>query len=428
MYSNRPTTIFAENVKMKRVLYLLAIIASTATAQNISYSEYMQRVMDGNIALTAKKLDIEIADANVLGSKTYNDPTLALTYSNNEDWSKRLGQGIEIELSRTFTFGVRKNRIQMAESERRLTVALLEEYMRNFRADATLAYLEHLRAGMMLEEANKTLGDLENIAHYDSIRFRRGEIAESIWLESRMAAGIARNSMLEAEAELNNTAIKLGYFMGNLEGAETLRGNGTLETDEEAAPIGFYIDNALTHRADIVVALSRVDVAEAVKRFNKAQRRPELNAVIGATYNIARPDFTTLKAGIAVPLKFSNLNKGARIADEILTQQANIEVEEARLLVRADVMQAYNSFCYAVKQTGTFSGKMLGDIQSVVESKKRAYEAGEIPFIDYLIVRRDEGEMRRQYIDALYNKAVAWVELQRATGFSLRFSTQVTNE
>ena len=407
---------------------ILAIIATTATAQEISYGEYMQRVMDGNIALTAKRLDIEIADARLVGSKTHNDPTLAVTYSNNEDWSKKLGQGIEVELSRTFTFGVRKNRILMADSERKLTVALLEEYMRNFRADATLAYLEHLRAFLLLEENIGILADLEEIASNDSIRFLRGEIAESSWLESRMAMGIARNAMLEAEAECNNTAIKLGYFMGNLDRAENLRGSGTLELGEEAAPLEHYIENALTHRADIIVALGRADVAEAVKKFNKAQRRPELDVVLGATYNIARPDFATLKAGIAVPLKFSNLNKGARIADEILTRQANIEVEEARLLVQADVMQAYNNFLYAVKQSGTFSGKMLQDMRRIVESKKRAYELGEIPFMDYLIVERDESEMRRQYIDALHGKAAAWVELQRATGFSLEFGSTVATE
>ncbi len=413
---------------MKKLLLILAIIATTATAQEISYGEYMQRVMDGNIALTAKRLDIEIADARLVGSKTHNDPTLAVTYSNNEDWSKKLGQGIEVELSRTFTFGVRKNRILMADSERKLTVALLEEYMRNFRADATLAYLEHLRAFLSLEENIGILADLEEIASNDSIRFLRGEIAESNWLESRMAMGIARNAMLEAEAECNNTAIKLGYFMGNLDRAENLRGSGTLELGEEAAPLEHYIENALVHRADIIVALGRADVAEAVKKFNKAQRRPELNVVLGATYNIARPDFATLKAGIAVPLKFSNLNKGARIADEILTRQANIEVEEARLLVQADVMQAYNNFLYAVKQTGTFSGKMLQDMRRIVESKKRAYELGEIPFMDYLIVERDESEMRRQYIDALHGKAAAWVELQRATGFSLEFGTAPIEE
>ena len=408
---------------MKKIIFILALIATTATAQEISYGEYMQKVMEGNVALTARKLDIDIAEAQLKASKVFNDPTIGVTYSNNEDWDKGLGQGIEVELSKTFTFGVRKNRMQMADSERRLTVALFEEYMRNFRADATIAYLEHIKANMLLAETKEILNDLQEIAGNDSLRYLRGEIAESGWLESRMAMGIARNTMLEAEAACNNTAIKLCYYMGNLDGAETLRGNGTLEISEQAAPIENYISNALEHRADIVVALSHADVAEALQKFNKAQRRPELNAVIGATYNMADPDFMTLKAGIAVPLKFSNLNKGARIADEILTRQANIDVEEARMVVKADVMQAYNNFRYAVKQTETFSGKMLGDMRTVVEGKKKAYELGEIPFIDYLIVERDESEMRRQYIEAQFGKAAAWVELQRATGFSLEFGT-----
>ena len=408
---------------MKAILLILAFIATTATAQEISYGEYMQKVMEGNVALTARKLDIDIAEARAKASKVFNDPTIGVTYSNNEDWSKGLGQGIEVELSRTFTFGVRKSRMNMADSERRLAVALFEEYMRNFRADATLAYLEHIKANMLLALSKEVLADLEEIAGNDSLRFALGDIAESAWLESRMAMGIARNAMLEAEAALGNTAIKMGYYMGNLNGAEHLRGNGTLEISEQAAPIENYISNALEHRADIVVALSRADVAQALQKFNKAQRRPELGALLGATYNIADPNFATIKAGVAVPLKFSNLNKGARIADEILTRQANIDVEEARMVVKADVMQAYNNFCYAVKQTETFSEKMLGDMHTVVEGKKKAYEIGEIPFIDYLIVERDESEMRRQYIDALFGKAAAWVELQRATGFSLEFGT-----
>lgn len=415
---------FAKKNMKKRILILAALFAAfSATAQEISYAEYMQRVMEGNIALTAKKLDIEIADARAESSRTYNDPTLAVTYSNNEDWDKKMGQGIEVELSRTFTFGVRKNRMNMADSERRLNVALLEEYMRNFRADATIAYLEHLRANMMLEEAKKLTAGLNEIARNDSLRFVRGEIAESSWLESRMAAGIAFNAMLSAEAECNNTAIKLGYFMGNLEGAEKLRGTGTLEMSETAAPLDHYIGNALANRPDIIAALSHADVAKAAMEFNRAQRRPDLNVKIGATYNKARPDFTTLKAGVAVPLKFSNLNKGARIADEITAQQANIQVEDARMLVKADVMQAYNNLQYATRQTETFSHEMLSDMQSVIEGKKKAYDLREIPFTDYLIIQRDESEMRRQYIDALFNKAAAWVELQRATGFRMEFGT-----
>ena len=383
----------------------------------------MECVLKNNIALTAKRMDIEIADAAVQGSKIYNDPSIALTYTNNEDWSKGLGQGIEFELSRTFTFGVRRSRIDLAEYERAQAVTLLEEYMRNFRADATIAYLEHLRAKMLLEETSEIYSDFCDLAINDSVRYMRGDIAQSDWLESRMAQGVAKNAMLAAEAELRNTAIKLGYYMGNMDGAELLSGTGTLEITKQAADLEHYTSTALLHRSDIVVALSKADIAVAAQKFNKAQRRPELDVVLGATYNIANPDFTTIKAGVAIPLKFSNLNKGARLQDELLVKQANIEIGEAIMIVTAEVMQAYNNFKYATKQSETFSNAMLNDMQQVVESKRKAYEMGEIPFLDYLIVQRNENEMRREYIDALYGKAVAWVELQRSIGIDLKFST-----
>ncbi len=410
---------------MKKILFILTLILAftTAKAQEISYSEYMERVFNNNIALTAKKMDIDIADATVKGSKVYNDPAIALTYTNNEDWSKGLGQGIEFELSRTFTFGVRRSRIDLAEKERIQSIALLEEYIRNFRADATIAYLEHLRAKLLFEEAREIHNDLSEVAINDSMRYIRGDIAQSDWLESRMAQGVAKNAMLAAEAELRNTAIKLGYYMGDMKGAEMLNGRGTLEITHQAADLEHYTSTALEHRADLIVALGNADIAVAAQKFNKAQRRPELDVTLGATYNIADPDFTTIKAGVAVPLKFSNLNKGARLQDELLVKQANIEIEEARLMVTAEVMQAYNNFKYATKQSETFSSAMLSDMHQVVNSKKKAYEMGEIPFLDYLIVQRNENEMRGEYINALFGKAVTWVELQRSIGIELIFRT-----
>ncbi len=414
---------------MKRVLFLTAIILSLqAKAQDISYGEYMERVLKDNIALTAKSLDLDIADATAESSKVFNDPTLAVSYTNNEDWSKGLGQGIEVELGKTFTFGVRRERMNMADSERKQAIALLEEYMRNFRAEATIAYLEHLRAGMVYDEAVEVYNGLSEVATNDSIRFIKGDIAESDWLESRMAQGVARNAVLEAEAELCNTAIRMGYYMNSLSRAENLRGTGTLEISECPAPIQEYIDNALERRPDIIIALESAEIAKARARFNKAQRRPELDVNIGATYNFSNPDFTTLKAGIAVPLKFSSLNKGARIADETAAYQAEIEVNEARLQVEAEVMQAYRSFGFISKQAETFSSEMLNDMRKVVENKRKAYELGEIPFLDYLIVQRNENEMRHQYINALFNKAVAWVELQRSTGLDLQYGTKVIKE
>lgn len=421
---------------MKNILIaILATATMAAAAQEITYGQYMERVLTGNIALTAQKLNIDIAAANVKASKTHNDPTLAVTYSNNENWDKKLGWAIEGELSRSFTFGVRSGRIEVAREQQNETAALLEEYLRNFRADATIAYLEHLKAMALQQIESNNEKDLASVARNDSLRYIKGDIAKSDWLDSRMAAGLAHNNRLAADAAVRSTAIKLGYYMGDLNGAENLRGAGTLESQEPIYPIDTYLERATDNRADLQAALCRVDIAEASRKFNAAQRRTDIDITVGATYNRGAraeepydPSFTTVKAGIAIPLKFSNLNNGARTADRLIVQQARQEAENAALIVQSEVKQAYNEYLYAIMQTQTFTRQMVDEMAQIVASKRKAYELGEIPFLDYISTEHRQNEMAGNYIESLFNKAVSWVELQRATGCNMEFSTQPINK
>ncbi len=429
---------FPQPMFMKKTIITVAAIAATivqAVSQNISYGQYMEQVLTNNIALTAQRLNIDIATARTKASKVYNDPTLAITYSNSEDREKELGYAIEGELSRTFTFGVRKGGIRVAQSEQTETAALLEEYLRNFRADATIAYLAHIKANMRLAIKAENENNLQRVAHNDSIRYTRGDIAKSDWLESRLAAVLAHNNRLAAEAEVKSSAIELGYYMGNLQNAENIKGSGTLEINEPTAPMDNYIERAIANRADLQAALCRVDVAEATRKFNAAQRRTDLNVKIAAEYNRSaridgerEPSVTVVKAGVAIPLKFSNLNKGARTTDKLLVQQAQQEAEDARLFVQSQVMQAYNEYLYATMQTTAFTPQMVQEVNNTVNSKRRAYEAGDIPFLDYISAEQRKNEMNDAYVDALFNKALKWVELQRATGCGMEFSTQAIAE
>ena len=421
---------------MKKILIAIwATFSMTVAAQEISYGEFMERVLTHNIALTAQRLNIDIATANTTAAKTHNDPTLAITYNSNENWSKKLGYAIEGELSRTFTFGVRSKGITLAEKQQEETAALFEEYLRNFRAEATIAYLNHLKAIKKLEIELEVEKELKEVAHNDSLRFIKGDIAKADWLDSKMTAGLAQNNRFDAEATVKSTAITLGYYMGNLQGAENIKGTGTLEIEDSPASIDTYLKRATSNRADLQAALCRVNVAEAARKFNAAQRRTDLNITIGATYNRGArkeepydPDFTTIKAGVAFPLKFSTFNKGARTADRLTVQQSLQEAENARLAVQSEVMQAYNEYLYAIKQTETFTQQMVDEMGEIVRSKKKAYELGEITFLDYISAEQRRCEMENNYIESLFNKAVKWTELQRATGCNMQYSTQPINE
>ena len=108
-------------------------------------SANMERVAEGNLEYASEKLNVPAAKAEVTAAKVFNDPNLSVSYFNNENNSLQMGEGVEVELSKTFSFGKRGANISLARSESELTEALLADYFRNLRADATIAYMEALK-------------------------------------------------------------------------------------------------------------------------------------------------------------------------------------------------------------------------------------------------------------------------------------------
>lgn len=400
---------------------LLLTVTLAASAQQLTYEQYIQQVLSNNTALIAKSLDIEIAQASVKKSKVYNDPTLSFEYGNNEDWNKDLGQSIAAQLSRTFTFGVRTSGIRLAEKELQATTAVFNDYLRNFQAEATIAYLEHLRAKSLLSTAIKREEYMKQLAQNDSVRYMRGDIAKSVWIESRLAAGLTHNERLNSEALFKNTAIALGYYMGNMQNSDKIAAEGSLH--ETAAPLlslDSYIEQAMENRADLSVAISKVDIAKAQQKLNSARRRIDIQLSVGAEYNKSEPSFTKLKIGAAVPLKFSNLNSGARAMDMAAIDQAQTQLADTRLSIHSEVMQAYNNCLIADKQAATFTREMLDETAELLDSKRKAYRQGEISFIEYIETERSDNMLQEEYINALFNSAASRVRLLQSVGLNTK--------
>lgn len=407
----------------KKILSIFLMVFATATimAQQLTYEQYMQHVLNNNAALVAQNLNIEIAQAQVKSSKVYNDATLSIEYGNNEDWNKDLGQSIAAQLSRTFTFGVRKSGIRLAEKELQATTAVFNDYLRNFHAQATIAYLEHLRAKALLETAKKREEYMTQIAHNDSLRFTRGDIAKTVWIESRLAAGLTRNNRLDAEALYNNTAVTLGYYMGNMENSAQITVAEKLEEQiTPLNPIDEYVEQAMKNRADLHASVSNIEIAKAQEKLNRARRRIDLQLSIGAEYNKSEPSFTKLKVGAAIPLKFSNLNNGARLMEKSMIEQAETEYTDTRLKIHSEVIQAYNTCRIADQQMGTFNSGMLKETAELLAGKRRAYREGEISFIEYIETERSDNMLQEEYINTLFNNAVSRVKLLQSVGINVK--------
>ena len=416
------------NNKKRGLSVLLGLFGSVhlilaLTPVRLSYTQYMTCVINDNLGYAAEKLNVPAAQAEVTAAKVFNDPNLSVSYYNNENNTLQMGEGVEVELSKTFTFGKRGANIALAKSEQALAEALLADYFRQLRADATVTYLEALRQQRLYQVKQRTYEHMRQLAESDSLRFRLGEIREVDATQSLVEAGVLRNELAQAQSELYRAFSDLRLMMGSF-GTDTLFvPEGELQLPARSFVLAELLDEAMRERTDLVVASRNKEVASKALKATRRERNTDVDLSIAVSRNARvhneeapAPPFTGVTAGIAIPLKFSNFNKGSVRAARFREQQAELQYQEACLTVQTEVMQAYRMYEVCSQQVEAYDNGLLRQAAEVMEGKNYSYQRGEVSLLEVLDAQRTYDDVQAQYIETLFNYSVALVELERAVG------------
>lgn len=389
----------------------------------LTYSRYVEKVWAGNLEYAAEKLNVDISAAEVTAAKVFNDPNLSVSYSNNEDHRLQMGQSVEVELSKTFTFGKRGAGIALAQSEKELTQALLADYLRNLRADATVAYLEAVKQQELYKVKQNAYQNMHTLAKSDSIRFALGQIREVDAMQTQVEAGVLRNELLQAGAELENTFSNLSLLTGEVSRDTLYHPESSLHREMRDFVLADLLTTAGLNRTDLVAALKNREVAARALKVARRERNTDVDLSIAVSRNnrvhneeAPAPPFTGVTAGIAIPLKFSNLNKGAVRAARYREQQAELQYRQAVVQVETEVMQAYRNYQSFSEQVRQYENGLLLRAREVMEGKVYSYNRGEVSLLEVLDAQRTYDEVQAQYIETLFNYNVSLVELERCAG------------
>jgi cobalt-zinc-cadmium efflux system outer membrane protein len=419
--------ISTKSLKSVAVLFCLACAISVCAQQNkriLTFDEYMNKVKTGNVSYLVEKYNVSIAEANIKAAKVFPDPELSVGYANNQDWNLQMGYGVDAALSYTLELGgKRKARINVAQSEKEMTEALLEDYFRNLRADATIAYLAALKQKDLLEIQKSSYRQMLALARADSIRFHRGSITELDALQSKLEAGTMLNSVYSSEGNLQEALIQLLLFQG-------IAGMELPDSIEEKLPqlkrefdLPALISAAQNNRADLQAALKSKELSQNNLRLAKANRVIDLGLSVGSGYSsIVRneiapaPAFQSISAGISIPLKFSNINKGELLAAQSATEQSEKQYEAVELQIGSEVVQAYNKYKTTCRQLEQFEAGLLSEAETIYRKKVYSYERNEASILELLNAQRSYNDVRVNYNETLYSCAEALIELERACG------------
>lgn len=172
-----------------------------------------------------------------------------------------------------------------------------------------------------------------------------------------------------------------------------------------------------------MAAIKKQEISEKNLNLLKAERSFEFSIEAGYSYNsIVRneiapaPAFNGISAGISVPMKFSNINRGQVKAAEMAISQNAVLSRESELEIRTEVVRAFNKYTAQRQKVGHFNLGLIGDAQRILTGKIFSYQKGETNLIEVINAQRTYIDLQLDYIDALFEFTASLIELERAAG------------
>lgn len=406
---------------MKKFFSFLLVSSLCVTGMAQTLESFLSEVERSNAAYIAEKFNVEIAEAQAIAAKVFNDPEFTAEYSDNQDRTLMMGRSVDLGLSYNFNLAnARKARIAVAKEEAEITKALLEDYFRNLRYEAIEAWSNAWQTHSILSLKRSTSESMDAIAVSDSLKAALGEIGRIDALQSSIESKAMKGDLIQAEAEYSNALTTLSYLAGGMV-IQDIPEN--IATPVKEYPIEYLVALAQDNRADIRAAYLSKSLSEKNLALVKAQRAPDLGVNMGYSYNTEvrneiapAPMFRGVTVGVSIPLKFSSANKGERVAAEKAVLQAEAAYEAALKQIEAEVKMAYSSYRAAVKTYENDSEETLAQARTIMDGSKTAYTKGDSSLLDYLLAVQVFNDIAETCIGAKAAVLTKWAELLAAIG------------
>lgn len=383
--------------------------------QPVSFEEYLNRVGKNNLNYLAEKLNVSIADAEVIASKVFPDPELGFE-AGHKTFS--LGLSYSLELGNK-----RGAHIKLARSQVELEKLLLEQGFQDLRADAANLFLEAILQRELLKVQRSSYEYMLQLSQSDSLRYAAGEITENDARQSKLEAVTLLNTVYGQEAAYQSALVMLNKQMGVA--ADTLHipfGNWDELSHEYVLPE--LIKVGLDNRIDLFAAQKSTEVTTRAYKLTKAERRPDIGLSVSyeRDWNGFLPQARSATAGVSIPLTFSNINKGAVKAAKFRIAQSEILERDMELQIQAEITQAW--FCYEAekKKVAQFKLGVLEDSQKVLDGMVYKYKRGETNILDVLVAQRTYNKVKQEYLETMKGYIASLVELEKSCGiWNIRF-------
>lgn len=366
----------------------------------LSRQQYEELFLKQNLLLIAEKYNINQADALLLQTKLWPNPSLSIEDVNLWATKKQLSAlddplpPIFGKVAKNTQFSIQIEQLIQTAGKRKKSIAMdevlvdqakqeFEDLLRNLKFEfrnnlSRLQYLQNYQNAFIKQKTS-----VQNLVQsyqkqVDNNNFSKPEFLRLQVLNLELSKEIA-----ELARERNEVEMELKIAL-NIEGASSLSVKSEKFTSVlNGVSVEQLVEQALGTRPDLQVLSLNHQLYKKTLDYEKAQRVPDLNVM--SSYDRGGgiwPSFFSV--GIAMDIPLFNRNQGNITHAEMAVSQSDVLLKEKYLRVKSEVMKGYKDVLNAVELYEGILPDNQKDLEDLLENYTQNFAKRNLSLLEYL--------------------------------------------
>ena len=387
-----------------------ADLASSAALPAVTLQTALAQAMAQNPSLRAAQQAVAASEGAMIQSRARPNPELAFSQEDTrrETRSSSLQWNQAIEIG-----GKRAARMKVAEHGVELARAELDTARAALRADVRAAFVNLLAAQQRVQLNGKTLQIAAQARDAAGKRVIAGKAAPLEETKAQVAESSAQLALNQAQSGLRVARQQLALLWGG-SGLAVGEAMGDMVQLPQLPPQEQLLQK-IEHSAQVVRAQQVFLQAQSTVELERAKRLPDPTVSVGVK-RAEEAGRNQLLLGVSIPLPILDSNRGNQLQALRLADKAEDELQAARQLAQAQLLQNYEQLQTSRAQTLQLQSKVLPGALSAYEVAAKGFSLGKFSYLDVLDAQRTLADARGLYLDQLVATHRAAADITRQLG------------
>jgi cobalt-zinc-cadmium efflux system outer membrane protein len=398
------------------VVLMLACSAVLAASGAITLDEILA-LAQGNPTVAAAQAQRDAATAALQTARAYPNPELEFLMgpAHTPPQPGNISGGPNGYSATTLAIqpielpGVRGARMRREIAGIEVAEAATRNVSLTIESQAKQAFYEILRRQTEAKIAAQSQALLEQIRDRVKLRVETGEAPRYELVKAEAEVLSASKNRERAELQVNGAKSVLRALMGSLL-PMNFELKGELTAPDTLPPIEELRVMVLERHPTVALVEGQIQQAQEQLQLERNLRYSQPKIMAGYERD---PGLEQWLFGFSLPLPLWNQRQGPIAAAHAEIKRTTAVANQQRLILLREIEVAYTHYRIADRQEEAFESGLLKEAKLALKVAETAYRHGARGILDYLDAQRTYQTVRQDYINARFDKQLAYIEIER---------------